>query len=72
MCHTLYLCMYFILEGLGLGFNLTFSENYSKIIKGPGVAAVALVFLWYNTLDKPKELKFQLWLRLSANRSEKY
>ena len=34
-----------ILEGLGLGFNLKFSENYSKIIKGPGVVAVALCFL---------------------------
>ena len=44
MCPTLYLCLYFILEGLGLGFNLKFSENYSKIIKGPGVAAVHLVF----------------------------
>ena len=42
MCHTLYLCLYlyFILEGLGLGFNLKLSENYSKIIKGPGVVAV--------------------------------
>ena len=44
MCHTLYLCLYFILEGLGLGFNLKLSDNYSKIIEGPGVAAVALGF----------------------------
>ena len=46
MCHTLYLCLYFILKGLGLGFNLKFSENSSKIIKGPGVAAVAFGFWW--------------------------
>ena len=44
MCHTLYLCFYFILEGLGFGFNSKFSENYLKIIKGSGVTAVALGF----------------------------
>ena len=37
LCHTLYL--YFILAGLGLGFNLKFSENYSN-----SVVVVALCF----------------------------
>ena len=42
----LYLCLYFILKGLGLGFNLKFSENSSKMIKGPGVVALAFGFWW--------------------------
>ena len=54
MCHTLYLCLYFILKGLGLGFNSKFSENSSTIIKGPGVVAVAFVFGWWNASDVPK------------------
>ena len=73
MCHTLYLCLYlcfyFILKGSGLGFNLKFNENSSKIIKGPGVA---FGFWWLNTRDKSKQLKFQLWLRLRVNCSTKY
>ena len=65
MCHTQDFCIgNFSLRCLG--FNLVKNE----IIKGPGPGVVASVagFGWWSASDVPKELTFQLWLKIS----EKY
>ena len=48
-------------------------RNTGNLIKGPGVVAVASVavvpgFGWWTASDVPKELTFQLWLKIN----EKY
>ena len=42
-------------------------RNTGNLIKGPGVVSVAR-FGWWTASDVPKDLTFQLWLKIS----EKY
>ena len=56
-----------ILRNLRFNFGLKLVRNTGNLIKGPGVVAVAC-FGWWTASDVPKELIFQLWLKIS----EKY
>ena len=62
MCHTQDFCIGKFIRRC-LGFNLFKNE----IIKGPAVASVVR-FGWWTASDFPKDLTFQLWLKIS----EKY